>query len=109
MEFDGGQLVSLTLDEICKMIAPVKASRATKEASGAPNVPTSPTQIAVTQEHDLNEYTSSDMSLPSHYILRKTCKIQTVAYKAVGELEILSDIYYPNQRRAEPMPIGNAL
>ena len=109
MEVDGGHLISMTLGEICAMAAPAKEPKATKETSGVPDVPTWPSQTAVTQEGDSNEPISSRMSLPSHYTLRKTCKIQTIAYKVVGELEILSDIYYPNQRPAKPMPIGNAL
>ena len=109
MEVDGVHLISMTLGELCEMAAPAKEPKVTKETSGVPNVPTSPIQTALTQERDLNESISSRMSLPSHYRLRKTCKIQTIAYKVVGELEILSDIYYPNQRQAEPMPIGNAL
>ena len=86
MEVDGGHLVSMTLGKLCEMIAPAKEPKATKETSGVPNVPRSPTQTAMTQERDLNEPISSDMSLPSHYTLRKTCKIQTIAYKVVGEL-----------------------
>lgn len=109
VEVDGGNLVFMTLSELCEMVAPAKEPKATKETSGVPDVPMSPIQMAVTQEHDLNQPISSRMSLPSHYTLRKTCKIQTIAYKVVGELEILSDIYFPNQRQAEPMPIGNAL
>ena len=108
-EIDGGHLISMTLGEICAMAAPAKEPKATKETSGVPNVPTSPTRTAVTQERDLNEPISSRMSLRSHYTLRKTSKIQTIAYKVVGEFEILADIYYPNQRPAEPMPIDNAL
>ena len=109
MEIDGGHLVSMTFGKLCEMIAPAKEPKATKETSGVPNIPRSPTQTAVTQERDLNESISSLMSLPSHFTLRKTCKIHTIAYEVVGELEILADIYYPNQRQAEPMPIGNAL
>ena len=109
VEVDGGHLISMTLGEICAMAAPAKEPKATKETSDVPDVPTWPSQTAVTQEGDLNEPISSRMSLRSHYTLRKTCKIQTIAYKVVGELEILSDIYYPDQRPAEPMPIGNAL
>ena len=109
MEVDGGHLISMTLGELCEMVAPTKEPKATKETSGVPNVSTSLTRTAVSQERDLNEPISSRMSLPSHYTLRKTCKIQTIAYKVVGELEISSDIYYPNKRQAQPMPIGNAL
>ena len=109
MEIEKRHLVSMTLGELCEIVAPTEGPKTTKETSGVPNVPTPPAQTAVTQEHDLKELDSSNMSLPSHYTLKKTCKIQTIAYKTVGELEILSDIYYPNQRQAEPMPIGDAL
>lgn len=109
IEVDGGNLMFMTLGELCEMVAPAKEPKATQKTSGVPDFPTLRTQTAVTQERDLKEPISSHMSLPSHYALRKTCKIQTIAYKVVGELELLSDIYYPDQRQAEPMPIGNAL
>lgn len=99
----------MTLGELCEMVARAKGPEATKDTSGVPDFPTLRIQITVTQERDLNEPISSHMSLPSHHTLRKTCKIQTIAYKVVGKLEILSDIYYPDQRQAEPMLIGNAL
>ena len=76
----------MTLGKLCEMIAPAKEPKTTKETSGAPIAPRSPTQRAVTQKRDLNEPISSLRSLPSHYTVRKTCKIQTIAYKIVGEL-----------------------
>ena len=109
VEIEGGRLISMTLSELCETVAPAKEPEAPKETSEVPHVPKSLTQTAVAQERDLNQPISSSMSLPSHYTLRKTCKIQTIAYKVVGELEILSDIYYPDQRQPEPMPIGKAL
>ena len=109
IEVDGAHLIFMTFGELCELVAPVKEPRVTKEISGVPDVPTWRTQTTVTQERETNKPISSRMSLPSHYTLRKTCKIQTIAYKLVGELEILSDIYYPDQRQTKPMPIGNAL
>lgn len=97
IEVDGGNLISMILGELCEMIAPAKGPKPTNETSGFPDFPTLRTQTAVTQERDLNEPISPHMSLPSHYTLRKTCKIQTIAYKVVGEFEILSDIYFPDQ------------
>ena len=106
-EVDGGHLSVMTLREVCEIVAPEKESKAIKKT------PTVPTQAAVTPKHgfsmEINQPLSSRMSLPSHYKLRKSCKIETIAYKVANDLQILSDIYYPNQRQAKPMPIGNAL
>ena len=72
MEVDGGHLLSMTLGEICEMVAPAKEPKVTEETSGVPNPPTSPIQTALTQERDLNEPIYSCMSLPSHYTFKKT-------------------------------------
>ena len=106
-KIDGGHLSIMTLREVCEIVAPAKEPKAIKET------PTAPTQTAVTQKRGsskgMNQPLSSSLSLPSHYKLRKSCKIETIAYKVVNDLQILSDIYYPNQRQAEPMPIGDPL
>ena len=47
MEVDGRHLISMTLGKLCEMVAPAKEPKATKETSGVPNVPTSPTHTAV--------------------------------------------------------------
>lgn len=112
-QVDGGHLITMTLGEVCEIIAPTTEPKATKETSRAPYATIAPTQTAVTPKQDsfegMNQPLSPRMSLPSHYKLRKTCKIETIAYKVVDDLQILSDIYYPDQRQPKPMPIGDAL
>ena len=112
-EIEGGHLIDMTLSELCKIIAFAKEPKATKETRRIPYDPMAPIQTAVTQKGDSsvgrNRPLSSNMSLPSHHTLRKTCKIETIAYKVVDDLQIMSDIYYPNRRQAKPMPIGDVL
>lgn len=112
-EIQGGHLIDMTLSELCEIIALAKEPKATKETRRVPHDPMAPTKKAVTQKGDsfvgMNPPLPRHMSLPSHHKLRKTCKIETIAYKVVDDLQILSDIYYPNQRQAKPMPIGDVL